>query len=156
MSAPDTGYVNARIIDPASGFDGPGSLLTSGETIVSLGADTGSAVIGGTLLNMAVFGAMCSYIAQAVSFVLLRKYHAHIERPYRSPFGTPGAWLTVVIALVTIFYQLSDQTYRAGVIGVAVWFGVGILYFAIIGRHRLVLSPEEEFAMQQRDKASYD
>lgn len=121
---------------------------------VSLGADAGSAVIGGTLLNMAVFGAMCSYIAQGVSFVLLRKHHAHIDRPYRSPFGTPGAWLTVAIALVTIFYQLTEQTYRAGVIGVAAWFGVGILYFAIVGRHRLVLSPEEEFAMQQRDKAS--
>lgn len=121
---------------------------------VSLGADAGSAVIGGTLLNMAVFGAMCSYIAQGVSFVLLRKYHAHIDRPYRSPFGTPGAWLTVAIALVTIFFQLTEQTYRAGVIGVAAWFGVGILYFAIVGRHRLVLSPEEEFAMQQRDKAS--
>jgi len=103
---------------------------------------------------MAVFGAMCSYIAQAVSFVLLRKHHAHIERPYRSPFGNAGAWTTVIIALVTIFYQFSDQTYRAGVVGVAIWFGVGILYFALVGRHRLVLSPEEEFAMRHRDKDS--
>ncbi len=121
---------------------------------ILLGADTGSAVIGGTLLNMAVFGAMCSYIAQAVSFVLLRKHHAHIERPYKSPFGNPGAWITVIIALVTIFYQVSDQTYRAGVVGVAIWFGVGILYFALVGRHRLVLSPEEEFAMRHRDEDS--
>ena len=121
---------------------------------VLLGADTGSAVIGGTLLNMAVFGAMCSYIAQAVSFVLLRKHHAHIERPYRSPFGNAGAWTTVIIALVTIFYQFSDQTYRAGIVGVAIWFGVGILYFALVGRHRLVLSPEEEFAMRHRDEDS--
>jgi ethanolamine permease len=119
---------------------------------VSLGADTGSAVIGGTLLNMAVFGAMCSYIAQAVSFVLLRRHHAHIDRPYRSPFGNPGAWITVSIALVTISYQLTDQTYRAGVVGVVAWIAVGILYFALVGRHRLVLSPEEEFAMQQRDE----
>jgi ethanolamine permease len=116
----------------------------------SLGAQAGSAVIGGTLLNMAVFGAMCSYIAQAVSFVLLRKHHSHIERPYRSPFGNAGAWITVIIALVTIFYQLSDLTYRSGVLGVAAWFGVGIMYFALIGRHRLVLSPEEDFAMQHR------
>ena len=116
----------------------------------SLGARAGSAVIGGTLLNMAVFGAMCSYIAQAVSFVLLRKHHSHIERPYRSPFGNAGAWITVIIALVTIFYQLSDLTYRSGVLGVAAWFGVGIMYFALIGRHRLVLSPEEDFAMQHR------
>jgi ethanolamine permease len=119
---------------------------------VSLGAETGSIVIGGTLLNMAVFGAMCSYIAQGVSFILLRKHHSHIDRPYRSPLGNPGAWVTVIIALVTIFYQLSHQTYRVGVLGVAVWFGVAILYFALIGRHRLVLSPEEEFAMQHRSE----
>jgi ethanolamine permease len=119
---------------------------------VSLGAETGSIVIGGTLLNMAVFGAMCSYVAQGVSFVLLRKHHAHIDRPYRSPFGNPGAWVTVIIALVTIYYQLSDQTYRVGILGVAVWFGVAILYFALIGRHRLVLSPEEKFALQHRSE----
>jgi ethanolamine permease len=121
---------------------------------VSLGADTGSAIIGGTLLNMAVFGAMCSYIAQGVSFILLRKYYAQMERPYKSPFGKPGAWLTVIIALVTIFYQFSDPTYRAGVVGVVIWFGVGILYFALAGRHKLVLSPEEEFAMRHRDERS--
>lgn len=121
---------------------------------IALGAEAGSAVIGGTLLNMAVFGAMCSYIAQAVSFVLLRKHHSHIERPYRSPFGNPGAWVTAIIAVVTIFYQLSDSTYRAGVIGVAIWFAVGILYFALFGRHRLILSPEEEFAMQHRAEDS--
>ena len=32
-------------------------------------------------------------------------------------------------------------------IGVAVWFAVGLLYFAIFGRRHLVLSPEEEFAL---------
>ena len=34
-----------------------------------------------------------------------------------------------------------------GVFDVAVWYLVGILYFALIGRHRLVLSPEEECAL---------
>ena len=117
---------------------------------VAKGAESGSAIIGGTLLNMAVFGAMCSYVAQGLSFVLLRKQHSHINRPYVSPFGNPGAWITVIIAIVTIFYQLSDSTYRVGVIGVAIWFAVGILYFAMVGRHRLILSPEEEFAMEHR------
>ena len=117
-----------------------------------LGADKGSAIIGGTLLNMAVFGAMLSYIAQAISFILLRKNHSHIERPYRSPFGNAGAWLTIVIAVVTIYYQLNDSTYRVGVIGVAIWFTVGIIYFAAVGRHKLILSPEEEFALEAREK----
>ncbi|WP_129141384.1 amino acid permease [Modicisalibacter coralii] len=120
----------------------------------SLGAAQGSAVIGGTLLNMAVFGAMCSYIAQAASFILLRRNHAYMERPYRSPFGNAGAWATIAIALVTIYFQLSDGTYRVGVVGVAAWFAVGILYFALIGRHRLILSPEEEFAVEHGERAS--
>jgi ethanolamine permease len=113
----------------------------------ALGAEQGTAVIGGTLLNMAVFGAMISYVMQALSFILLRVQHPHIERPYRSPFGIPGAVATIVIALATIGFQLVDPVYRQGVIGVAIWFAVGMIYFAIAGRHRLVLSPEEEFAM---------
>jgi ethanolamine permease len=112
-----------------------------------LGADAAGAVIGGTLLNMAVFGAMCSYVAQAVSFILLRRQHPHIERPYRSPLGEVGAYLTIIIALVTIGFQFADPVYRQGVIGVAIWFAIGIVYFAVIGRNRLVLSPEEEFAL---------
>ncbi len=115
----------------------------------ALGADAGAAAIGGTLLNMAVFGAMLSYIMQAISFILLRKNMGHIARPYKSPFGIPGAVATIVIALVTIYYQLSDPVYRSGVIGVAIWFAVGIAYFAAFGRHKLVLSPEEEFAMSK-------
>ena len=120
----------------------------------SLRGDARSTVIGGTLLNMAVFGAMCSYIAQALSFLLLRRNHAHLERPYRSPFGNLGAWVTIAIALLTIYYQFSDPTYRVGVIGVAIWFAVGITYFAAVGRHRLILSPEEEFALQSSRQSS--
>ena len=96
---------------------------------------------------MAVFGAMCSYIAQGVSFILLRRQHTHIERPYRSPLGEFGAYVTIIIALVTIGFQFADPVYRQGVIGVAIWFAVGILYFGLVGRHKLVLSPEEEFAL---------
>jgi ethanolamine permease len=29
------------------------------------------------------------------------------------------------------------------------WFAIGILYFAFIGRHKLILSPEEEFALSK-------
>ncbi|MCQ8783552.1 amino acid permease [Mangrovibrevibacter kandeliae] len=119
---------------------------------VGLGAEAGSAVIGGTLLNMAVFGAMCSYIAQAASFILLRRNKAHIARPFRSPFGVPGAAVTIVIAVVTLVFQLSDPTYRVGVVGVAIWFALGIAYFALVGRHRLILSPEEEFALEHAEK----
>lgn len=114
----------------------------------TLGAERGAAVIGGTLLNMAVFGAMFSYIMQALSFILLRQRRPDIARPYRSPLGVPGAVLTIAIALVTLYFQLSDPVYRGGVLWVALWFAVGIAYFALVGRKRLILSPEEEFAQR--------
>jgi dihydroorotase len=31
-------YVNARLLDPATGLDAPGGLLTEGETVAALGA----------------------------------------------------------------------------------------------------------------------
>jgi ethanolamine permease len=113
-----------------------------------LGATAGGAIIGGTLLNMAVFGAMLSYIAQGISFILLRRNQPNIERPFVNPFGVVGAGLTVVIAVVTLWYQLSDPIYRQGIIGVAIWFAVFIVYFALVGRNKLILSPEEEFALE--------
>jgi len=118
-----------------------------------LGAEKGAGVIGGTLLNMAVFGAMMSYVAQGLSFILLRRKFPNMARPYRSRFGVPGAVLTVLIAAVTIVYQLQDPVYRAGVIGVAVWFAVGVAYFAAVGRKKLVLSPEEAFAVSGGQEA---
>lgn len=114
-----------------------------------VGAENGATVIGGTLINMAVFGAMISYVMQALSFLLLRRNAPQIERPYRSPLGVAGAVLTLAIAVVTLFFQLADPVYRLGVMGVALWFACGIVYFALAGRHRLVLSPEEEFALSK-------
>ena len=51
---------------------------------------------------MAVFGAMFSYILQAISFILLRKNQPNIDRPYRSPLGIPGAVVTIIIGVVTL------------------------------------------------------
>ncbi|KQT69674.1 MULTISPECIES: amino acid permease [unclassified Aureimonas] len=114
----------------------------------ALGATEGGTAIGTILLNMAVFGAMFSYILQAASFILLRRNMPHIERPFRSPLGIPGAVLTIVIALVTLFYQVQDPNFFKGVVWVAAWFAVAIAYFALVGRHKLILSPEEEFAIE--------
>ncbi|HEY1386245.1 MAG TPA: amino acid permease [Dongiaceae bacterium] len=116
------------------------------------GSDAG-AIIGGTLLNMAVFGATISYGFQAISFILLRKNLPHIERPFRSPLGIPGAALTLAIAVVTLYMQLQDPVYQYGVYGAAIWYAVGIVYFALIGRRKLVYSPEEDFAVKERQKA---
>jgi ethanolamine permease len=132
-----------------------GALVGLGLMMVifwSQGADKGAALIGGMLLNMAVAGAMLSYIAQAVSFILLRVNKPNIQRPYVSPLGIPGAVVTIVIAAVTLLYQLADPVYRAGVVGVLIWFAIATVYFALLGRHRLILSPEEEFALTHKAK----
>jgi ethanolamine permease len=118
------------------------------------GQEQGGAFIGAALLNMAVFGAMISYVMQAVSFILLRIRLPDIERPYRSPFGIPGAFATLVIAVVTIYFQVTDPAFQTPILGVAIYYAVMILYFAVRGRNQLVLSPEEEFAMS-RGKGEY-
>lgn len=99
------------------------------------------------LLTMAVFGAVISYFMQMLSFILLRRKLPNIERPYRSPVGIWGAAVAGVIALISLVSLYLDDTYRPGVVGTAIWFVLGIIYFAIAGRNRLVLSPEEEFAL---------
>jgi ethanolamine permease len=116
------------------------------------GEKEGGATIGSILLNMAVFGAMFSYILQAASFILLRRRHPHIERPYMSPLGMPGAVITIVIALVTLGCQVQDPNFYKGVFWVLLWFALGIAYFGLRGRHRLILSPEEEFAREKSRK----
>ncbi len=116
----------------------------SGET------QFGDDIIGTVLLNMAVFGAMLSYIMQALSFILLRRNQPNIERPFKSPLGIGGAIVTIIIAAVTLGYQMQDPNFFKGVIWVVLWCAVGIAYFAAIGRHKLILSPEEEFALEHK------
>jgi ethanolamine permease len=66
---------------------------------------------------------------------------------YRSLVGIPGAAIAGIIAVVALVSLYSNSSYRPGVYGTLIYFLVGIAYFAIAGRHRLVLSPEEEFAL---------
>jgi ethanolamine permease len=107
------------------------------------------AEIVAALLNMAVFAAVISYILQMTSFVMLRQKLPNIARPYRSKWGVPGAVIAGALAAVSLVACFLNDAYRKGVYGVAIYYGLGVLYFAIAGRNRLVLSPEEEFALTQ-------
>ena len=125
-----------------------GALLGYGVALVIhfLGAEH---PVGAVLLNMAVFGAVISYMLQMASFILLRRRLPDIPRPYRSPLGVPGAALAFAISGVTLVALfVIDPIYQKVVIGVAIWFGLGLLYFAFHGRRHLVLAPEEAFAIE--------
>ncbi len=122
--------------------------------IYELGKSSGkfAGQIVGALLYMAVFGAVISYSMQCLSYIMLRRKLPNIQRPYRSPLGSVGAAIAGVIALVSLISLYSNADYRPGVYGTLIYFVIGILYFAVAGRHKLVLSPEEEFALTRGEK----
>jgi ethanolamine permease len=120
----------------------------------TLGEQRTNALAAGTLIFIAVFAAMISYALQAASFILLRYKMPDIPRPYRSPLGIPGAVVTILIAAWTVYYQFTLADYRTGVYAALGWYVAGLIYFALIGRHRLMLSPEEAFALARGPAAS--
>jgi ethanolamine permease len=113
---------------------------------------TAAAQVVAALLYMAVFGAVISYAMQCLSFILLRQKLPNINRPYRSKWGIPGAAIAGIIALVSLVTMFTNDDYRPGLYGVAAYYVLGVIYFAIAGRHRLVLSPEEEFALTSGER----
>lgn len=105
----------------------------------------GSVPVGGVLLNMAVFGGVIAYIMQMAAYLRIKSMR-DLERPYVSPLGRAGAIVAGVIAAVTLVFLFVNPGYRPGVYGVAAWFALSLVYFGVWARHRMILSPEEEFA----------
>jgi ethanolamine permease len=101
----------------------------------------------GVILLIAVFGAVISYIMQMVSFVVLRRKFPTASRPYKSPTGVGGAVVAGIIAFGAFLGILLNSAFLTAVITFVVVFVVGIVLFALVGRHGLVLSPEEEYAL---------
>jgi ethanolamine permease len=104
-------------------------------------------IAGSIVLNIAIWGAVVSYIMQMISFVILRRKFPNANRPYKSPTGVAGAVVAGVIAAVIFVAFLFNPGYQIAIAAIAIVYVVGLLLFALIGRKRLVLSPEEEFAL---------
>jgi ethanolamine permease len=101
----------------------------------------------GVILLIAVFGAVISYILQMVSFIVLRRKFPNADRPYKSPTGVAGAVVAGLIAVGALLGILLNPAFLTAVAVFVVVFVVGIILFALVGRTRLVLSPEEEYAL---------
>jgi len=96
-----------------------------------------STSVGAALLNMAVFGALISYILVLVSFVRLRVDSPLLRRPYRSPLGIPGALAGVALALVCLAATFAVPAFRPGVAGVAVFILVMLAYYWLYRRRHV-------------------
>lgn len=110
--------------------------------------------VGAVLLNMAVFGAVLAYVLQMASFILLRARFPEMARPYRSPAGIAGAAFAAGIAALTLWTLFRNADYNKGVIGAAIWFLLGISYYAAYARSRLILAPEEQTALEWTSRRS--
>ena len=120
------GFVALVVVDFAGGADG---------------------VAGAIVLNIAVWGAVLAYFMQMVSFIVLRRKFPNAKRPYRSPWGLFGAYAAAAIAAVTFVGFLLNETFQPAIIAIIIVYVIGLLIFGFYGRHRLILSPEEEYAV---------
>jgi ethanolamine permease len=110
-------------------------------------AEGAGAVAGAIILNIAVWGAVLAYLLQMISFIILRKKFPNAKRPYKSPWGIPGAVIAAAISALIFLGFLLNPAFQPAIIAIAVVYIVIVAGFAIWGRHRLVLSPEEEYAL---------
>lgn len=106
-------------------------------------------LMGGFIVSMLVFAGMVSYILQSLAFIRLRQQLPTLERPFRSPFGSFGAILVIAICVLTLVYQFYDPLYQKAALAALVWYLAGLAWFALFRRNKLVLSPEEEFAISK-------
>ncbi len=104
-------------------------------------------VAGAIVLNIAVWGAVLAYGLQLVSFIILRFKFPDAKRPYRSPWGIPGAVIALIIAALIFVGFLLNPTFGPAIVAIAIVYAIILLGFALVFRHRLVLSPEEEYAL---------
>jgi ethanolamine permease len=112
-----------------------------------LAVDFGGAVAGPIVLNIAVWGAVLAYLLQMASFVVLRRRFPSAKRPYVSPTGVWGAVVAGVIAAGIFVGFLLNATFLPAIVAIFVVYVVMLALFALFGRKRLVLSPEEEYAL---------
>jgi len=111
-------------------------------------ASKGAGGIAGAIeLNIAIWGAVVSYLMQMIAFVVLRRRFRNAVRPYKSPTGVAGAVVAGIISLAIFIAFLFNPGYQIAIAAIAVVYIIGLIAFALYGRTRLVLAPEEEYAL---------
>lgn len=123
--------------------------LTPPEGFVEL------AYAGAILVQISVFAALITYIVMMLSFIILRRKEPNLERPYRTPGGLVMPVIALVIATASLLAGVVYTTVtRWTILWTIVAFLLGMAYFWLYSRHRLVAeAPEEEFAVIAKAEA---
>ncbi len=124
-----------------------GALIGFVALLIVESAGGAGGVAGAIVLNIAVWGAVLAYLMQMVSFVILRKRFPDAKRPYRSPWGSGGAIVAAAISALIFVGFLLNPTFLPAIVAIVIVYAVMLAIFGLWGRHRLVLSPEEEYAV---------
>lgn len=107
-----------------------------------------SGSVGAALINMAVFGALISYILVLVSFLRLRVDRPQMRRPYLSPLGVPGAAVGIALALVCLAATFAVPSFRPGVIGTVAFIAVMLAYYWLYRRRHMEIHHRHESAIE--------
>ena len=105
-----------------------------------------------------MFGALITYVLMMASFIVLRRREPGLRRGYVAPGGVATASIALVLALIAMtsgfFYTTAA---RWTIIATIAAILLGLVYFAVYSRHRLVAeAPEEEFAVIEAAEAELD
>ncbi len=134
-----SGYLPA-VLGHVGGWRTPDVALLSGGGL-GLGlcflAQRYSGSVGAALINMAVFGALLSYILVLVSFLRLRADRPRLRRPYLSPLGVPGAATGILLALVCLAATFAVPSFRPGVAGTVVFIAAMLAYYWLYRRRHM-------------------
>jgi ethanolamine permease len=92
------------------------------------------------------------------SFIVLRRREPNLRRAYRAPGGEATAAVALLLAVLAMsagfFYTAAARWTIIATIGAIL---VGLAYFALYSRHRLVAeAPEEEFALIEAAEAELE
>ncbi|OWZ04759.1 Amino acid/polyamine transporter [Phytophthora megakarya] len=97
--------------------------------------------LGSVMINLSLIGAIVSYMFQLTAFIMLRIREPERPRPYKSPFGIPGAlvcFILSIFSLVSIIYSgTSSYVFLASVLVAIAYFALGAVYFIYCVQPRL-------------------
>jgi ethanolamine permease len=110
------------------------------------------------ITQISVFGALVTYVLMMASYIVLRRREPNLVRPYRAPGGVATASVALGLAVLAMsagfFYTTAARWTIIATIGAIL---VGLAYFALYSRHRLVAeAPEEEFAVIEAAEAELE